>query len=202
MRCWKLPDGRLLAEEKAGNYYVLHPDGRLERGYLSGECSEGGHLMSTAYFVDGGELRSRFSDDNYDLPDLPTVKIEIELSGLMPADHPGIEELVATALAVQELRGRTAAQKEADRLAEFERNLPEFEGLKGLEFVFSYDKEGAIVVRGPGDVQVWRETGYPNQGRFRFAQLDDILRRRYSKRLRSFTPDLPDIRAAMAFNPE
>ncbi len=202
MRCWKLPDGRLLAEEKEGDYWVLLPDGRLERSYQSGSCSEGGHLMSTTYFVDGGELRSRFTDDNTDTPDLPTVKLEIELRGLVATEHPGLRELLGTALAVQELRGRLAAQKEADRLAAFERELPEFEGQKGLEFVFAYDKEGAIVVRGPGDVEVWRETGYPNQGRFRFAQLEDILRRRYPKRLRSFTADLPDIRSAMAFNPE
>lgn len=202
MRCWKLPDGRLLAEQKEGIYWVLLSDGRLERCYQSGSCAEGGHLMSTTYFIDGGELRSRFTDDHADSPDLPTVKLEIELRGLAATDHPGIEELLGTALAVQEVRGRAAAQKEADRLAGFERGLPEFQGQDGLDFVFAYDKKGDIVVRGPADVEVWREADYPNQGRFRFAQLEDILRRRYGRRLRSFTPHLPDIKSAMAFNPE
>lgn len=203
MRCWRLSDGRLLAEEREGVFHVFHPDGLLERSFLSGAGSEREHLTSTAYFVDGGELRSRFSDENTDMPEeLPTVKIEIELSGLKPVEHPGVEEMIASAMAVREVRVKAAAEREAEKLAAFERGLPEFEGERDLEFVFAYDPQGAIVVRGPGRLEVWREAGYPNQGRFRFAQLDDILRRRYKKRLRSFTPDLPDMRSAMAFNPE
>jgi hypothetical protein len=198
-----MPDGLLLAQEREGVFHVLAPDGRLERSYRSALGSDQEHLYSTSYFVDGGELRSRFTDDNTDMREQPpTVKVSVELSGLVPTEHPGIEALVGAALAAQELRGKAAAQREAERLAAFERGLPEFEGLMAIEFVFAYDADEAIVVRGPGGVQVWRETGYPNQGRFRFAQFEEILRRRYKKRLRSFKPDLPDMKSGMAFNPE
>src|SRR5712671_5734276 len=127
MRCWKLPDGRLLVEERDGVYHVMTSDGRMERNYWSGQGSEREHLNTTTYFVEAGELRSRFEDDNTDVSDAPpVVQNAIEARGLVPTTHPGIETLVKAGLAALKAGGKEAAQREKDRLAAFERDLPEF----------------------------------------------------------------------------
>jgi hypothetical protein len=85
MRRWSLADGRLLVEEREGEFHLRRADGSLERNWRSGASSEREHLYTSTYFVEDGELRCRFEDDNYDSDRPPAVSVTVELRGLRPA---------------------------------------------------------------------------------------------------------------------
>jgi len=85
MRRWTLNDGRLLVEDVEGSFRLERADGSLERIWRSGLSSEREHLYTSTYFVEDGELRCRFEDDNYDSDAAPSVSLSVELRGLRPA---------------------------------------------------------------------------------------------------------------------
>jgi hypothetical protein len=89
VRRWKTPDGRRLVEASEGQFHLLGFDGRLERSFVPTQGSVAEHLTTTSYFVQGSELRCRFTDDNWDVDDAPPVVTEsVEMSGLVPAIGP------------------------------------------------------------------------------------------------------------------
>lgn len=89
MSRWILPDGRLLVEERPGEFRLERADGSLDRTWKSGSSSEREHLYTSTYFVDGGELRCRFEDDNTDSDRPASVSLSTELRGLRAVGGPG-----------------------------------------------------------------------------------------------------------------
>ena len=84
MRAWRLADGRRLVEETEGTFVLRTADGRPEREFRPWQGSESEHLYTTTYAVVDGELRCRFTDDNWDSAAPATVRDSVELTGLTP----------------------------------------------------------------------------------------------------------------------
>jgi hypothetical protein len=184
-------------EEKAGSFLLFAADGRFVRPFASGDGAAQEYQYTTSYAIEGGELRSVFTSEA-DSGRRETTR-EIELTGLTPAGEEGAERRVRELRESQAAAGAALAKAAKERLASFERALPDAPG--DLDFVFAYDGR-AIVVRGPGGAEIWREPDYPYRGKDLFPRLREVLRRRYGPRLRSFTTYLPDMDSSMAFDPE
>lgn len=197
MRCWSLEDGRLLVEEKEGEFLLFRGE-RFERLYFSGSHASQEYLHTSLYAVVDGELRLVFSAENADSGRVDHSR-SVELRGLVEAPAEKPEARVRAWREAQAAASAEAARRESERLASFERALPPPSG--PMDFVFAYDGPD-IVIRGPGSGEVWREREGPRHGKARFAELKKSLRRRYGKKLRSFKAELPDIDAGLRFNPD
>ena len=93
MRCWSTPDGRILAESKAGEFLLFSADGAFKAIYATGMGSDREHLYSTTYTVEDGELRCVFEDENTDTSRTHSERTT-ELTGLTAVTVEGIEKRV------------------------------------------------------------------------------------------------------------
>lgn len=232
MNTWKLPDGRTLVEGELRElarefdapgvgrvrdghaYHLLSADGRLEYTYLGGPGAVQEHSYDSVYRVVGPELLHLFADWSDDSPEgRPSVHVTVGLAGLSAsalAECPGAGNLPRLLAEREALAARNlgdAERRDEERLAGFERSLPEYPGEKNLVFVWQYaaDREVPlpcpVVVRRKDGPVVWTDRTWAGLGRDLHAKLHAVLKSRYGRRLKAFEVDCPGTSCLM-FNPD
>lgn len=195
MRCWTVPDGRLLVEETEGRFILLGPE--RHSYYWTGQSSAQEYLNTTTYTVENGELIHAFEAENSDSGRISGRSREVELRGLVPAEVPDLEARLRAIHDAEAAWEQESRRKRQELMDSFERALPSTPS----DFVFAYEGS-TVVVRGAGGVELWREPNCPVRGTYRFAELKAVLVKRYGAGQTKFRPELPDTDSRMLFNPE
>lgn len=194
MDAWRTLDGHVLVAWKPGPATLL-PDGRevstftfllLDRGALVREydwrqSSLEGWLYTTAYFVTDGALKCSFLGERFGGRE--TNEVSIELPGLVPVPAPAFE-LVRSLVEARDSRAREAsavAQQERDAMLDgFRRALRDAAGSEELRLTFALDGKDWVVRH--GDVEWWRDGGWPWLGSGLHRLLAPVVTGRYAPR--------------------
>jgi hypothetical protein len=212
MRCFLTPKGRVLVEwalsdtyvlkpdrtplGQAGTFYLLDSDGEIARAWKTRSVSVQEHLGTSAYVIEGDALVDYYYDVAWGHEDEPSLQRTVELEGLRPlppAQAPP-ETVVRQAIdryeAAQPKAWAEHERVESERLARFERALPELSDDERITLVWRYAGDDIVIYRATGE-EVWRETDWPWMGKGLYRRLRSVAEKKYGERLAGFGIDVP-----------
>ena len=212
MRCFRTADGHVLVEwtlaetdvlkpdrtplGRAGIFHLLDAAGAVARSWTTSATAVQEHLSTLAYAIEGDALVCYFHDVRWLHEHEPTLSRSVELAGLRPLSPEAApsEDDVRQAIERDEAARREARVErervEGERLARFERALPELLPDERIRLVWRYAGPDVVIARSTGE-EIWREPDWPWQGKELHRRLARVARARYGERLEAFEVDVP-----------